>query len=410
MSAPSISVVKFGGAVLRSAEGFRRMLGIVQSLLAADSAETPTQSAPPIAAPPSTATAKAPNPRILIVVSAFASTTRNLEQMAREALIGKGALAQSLLEEVLDLHRGFMRDVLTPENDPLPLNELISNVGLELQQLLEGVEVTRQLTPRTLDKILSYGELLALHITRHVLSWNGVDAGWTDARRVIVTDDSFGEARPLPEKSRVMIHESLKPLLESHACVLVQGFVGATEDGVVTTMGRESSTLTATLLAELLQAKAVTLYSDVEGVRSADPHQFSNTVPRPSMSYDQAAIAARHGLKLLYATTIEPAKRAGLPVEIVSAEHPQGAKTVIGPTGPDECPIVLHQPHQVAVVLANHRRVLQVVGLLAAEFHDSASWNVIAVPDGHSVVISCEGCTTKAIAGRLHELLIDRMN
>jgi aspartate kinase len=296
-------------------------------------------------------------------------------------------------------------DLLESGSEREALLALIDSVAVEVRQLLEGIGITRQLTARTLDRVMAYGELLALHIARHVLANGGVDTAWTDARRLVVTDEMFGAASPLPDKTRVHVQATLRPLLAKHQCVLVQGFVGATEEGVVTTMGRESSTLTATLLAELLEAESVTLFTDVEGVRTADPHRFEHTSVHPRLSYDQAALAAGHGLKLLYATTMEPAKRAGIPVHIRSAQKPDGEHTEIGLQGAEPTPIVILAEGRVSVVLANQAKVLQAVGLLAAEVQGAESWHLVANPEEHAVELTVPPLSAEPIARRLHEWL-----
>ncbi|RPI67624.1 MAG: hypothetical protein EHM43_07180, partial [Ignavibacteriae bacterium] len=306
-----MTVTKFGGAVLRTPEGFRAMVEILRQ------------------APPG-----------VVVVSAFASTTRNLETAARTAAGGHEADAERLLKELMHVHDDLIASLISSPDEAASLRALLGEVDAQLHALLGGVAITRQLTARTLDRILAYGELMALHIARHVLKGAGIDAAWCDATTLVVTTDDHGAASPLTEKSQVRVDKLLRPMLDTHQFVLVQGFVGATENGTVTTMGRESSNLSATFLASLLGADEVRIWTDVEGIRTGDPALAEKTDGIPTLSYEQARTAAHHGVKLLFATMIEPAERAGIPIRIGSVWNPSGGETRISHTDGDPLPIV----------------------------------------------------------------------
>lgn len=298
-------IMKFGGAVLREPDGFRRMVRIVRDRPAGPTA---------------------------VVISAFATATRDLEFAARLAQKGLAVEARERVGQVISDHRTLVRALLPAASARAGMEALLDEAGLDLATVLEGVSTTRQLTPKTLDRILATGEFLALHIARHVLQEDGIDVVSVDARSIIVTTSEHGNARPLPEKSAVRVRHDLAPALAAHEVVLVQGFVGRTEDGATTTMGKESSNLTATLLGALLGATEVVIYTDVEGVRSADPHLCDGTVLRPHLTYAEARTAAQNGLKLLYPTMIEPAEEAGLRIRIAHAARPDGESTVIDTT------------------------------------------------------------------------------
>ncbi len=384
------AVVKFGGSVLRSVTGFRNMVEIVGQLLTSADRERPSQ--------------------LLVVVSAFASTTRDLEKAARIAQTSDLQSALHTVDSLIDLHNGFAAQLLSTPESRVAIEELIVATGADVKSLLQGIAITRQLTERTLDRVIAHGELLALHIARHVIAESGIDAAWTDARRLVVTNEDFGAAIPLIEKTRIHVAATLLPLLHEHDCVLIQGFVGATENGVVTTMGRESSTLTATLLAELIGATSVTLFTNVEGVRSADPFVFSDTLHHRYLSYDQANIAAHHGLKLLYATTIEPAKRAGIPVKVVSASNPNGPATIISETSGGDTPILsLEQGPELAtisVTLCNLKVLFAALGKLAMSFNDSDTWFVVANPHEHVFTITLPETNARSVATLLHQEIL----
>lgn len=306
-----MTVMKFGGATLRDAQGFHRMVGILQG---ADHA--------------------------LVVVSALARTTRDLEHCADLARQADPAAAREHLRTIVEHHSELAREVISDPAHLAAVGNHLRTAQAELERLLDGVAITRQCTPRTLDRILAFGERFALDLAVHALQASGLDAAPADARSLIVTTDQFGLARPIAPKSRVLVEKHLSPLLQQHRFVVTQGFVGATESGDTTTMGRESSNLTATFLASLTGADRIVVWTDVEGVRSADPSWAPATQVRPVMSYEQAKHAAHHGLKLLYRTMIEPAEEAGIPITIASAAHPDGDHTEISSHAPLIEPIV----------------------------------------------------------------------
>lgn len=395
-------VVKFGGAVLRSPHDFTRLYEAVLDCL--NTAQSTSQ--------------QQKRQRLLLVISAFGTTTRDLERAARSSADGSTADTNVIVDHLAQEHLEFVRVLLGNTEAGAALELLIAETTSELKTILDGIAVTKQLTKRTLDRVLAYGELLALHIARHLLSNNGVNADWADARTIMVTNDEFGTAKPIESQTQVNVANKLVAKLDSHDCVLMQGFVGATADGVVTTMGRESSTLTATFLAALLQATEVRIYTDVSGVCTADPKLFADTRIHPQLSFEQAAIAAHHGLKLLYSTTIEPAQKAGIPVRIINASA-RDRGTVIGRLGARYAPIVIvpEQPRNIdfpdntpalesiVIVLANQAEVIRCLGALASEFSDSALWHVNVNPSEQAVTLRLPSNTAMAIAEKIHSYL-----
>lgn len=286
-----MKVMKFGGSVLRTSEGFGHMVRIL----------------------------KAESNPLLVIISAFGSSTRDLEQAARSAESGAQELAFAYLEEIITEHRRFADDLLTNSATKAALNFFLDESALRIRDLLRGISITRELTSRTLDIILSYGELLAIHIVRHYLDESGFELAFVSADAVIVTDSSHGAATPNRDLTAAKVTSTLLPAFDKKKLVLTQGFVAKSSLGEITTMGKESSNLTATLLAELLGAEEVVIWTDVPGICTADPKIAPDTRTIPEMSYAEARVAAGAGLKLIYATMIEPTERAGIPISFRSA-------------------------------------------------------------------------------------------
>jgi aspartate kinase len=307
-------VMKFGGTVLRTPEGFRRMAQLLRR-----DATRPT----------------------LVVVSAFATATRDLEFAARLALAGNPSAAHERLDHLMDDHRALVQATVPHADAREALAALLDEARTEIAALFDGVAITGQLTPRTLDAILAYGEFLALHVAKHALAAEGLDVTSLDVRRVLVTDERFGAATPLIERTRLRVEHDLRPLFHDHDVVLVQGFVGRSESGATTTMGKESSNLTAAVLGAVLGATEIVIWTNVAGIRSGDPDVCDHTLARPSMSYAEARIAADNGVKLLYPTMIEPAEHAGITIRIAGTDPDQHDVTTIAASGGPCDPIVV---------------------------------------------------------------------
>lgn len=286
-----------------------------------------------------------PDERQVVVVSAFGAATRDLDFAARLAVKGMADDATERCRHVVDDHRTLVRDLIPSATVREALDVLLQACETDIVDLLTGIAITRQLSARTLDALLAYGEFMALHIARHVLTAENLDATSVDVRNVLVTTNDFGRAVPLVDATRVRVDHALRPLLEEHAIVVTQGFVGRSADGETTTMGRESSNLTASLLGALLGASEVTIWTDVDGIRSADPSLCDGTYPRPRLSYREARLAATHGVKLLYPTMIEPAERTATPIRIAAAAHPDAPGTVIDDDDRGHGPIVVLRDH-----------------------------------------------------------------
>ena len=377
-----MTVMKFGGAALRDADGFRRMVEILSD-----------------------------TDHAVVVVSALSTTTRDLETCALTAKNTdvKGALG--LLESVLSRHRNLAQEALDGSEERTAVLEILGRSARDLERLLHGIAVTRQLTPRTLDRVLSFGEHLALTIAVHALSARGLDAVALNAGELIVTTDAFGSATPIESKSRVLAERVLSPLLDQHRFVVVQGFVGATERGEPTTMGKESSNLTATFVASLIAAERVVIWTDVDGIRSIDPKIESETELRPFLTYEQAKHAAHHGLKLLYKTMIEPAERSGIPITIAATHSSGGETTVISSAQTDVRPIVTLVETDVPgmwavhVLFTNTLQWLSALHSAVAGINDSLRLHVLADPAASVVTITLSEEDAYSLARQLHATL-----
>jgi aspartokinase len=188
---------------------------------------------------------------------------------------------------------------------------------------------------------MSYGEFFALHTVYHYLQEKQFDVKCIDSTSLIVSDDNFGEAKPLLPETTKLIKEKLVPFAKRQKIILTQGFVAKNKSGEITTMGIESSNLTAVLLAEILNINQITFWTDVSGVMTADPKYIKKTKSIEKLSYQQAYDYARNGLKLIYPEMLNHAASKKIKLIYRSASNPEGSFTEIYDTNKvNDLPII----------------------------------------------------------------------
>lgn len=262
------------------------------------------------------------NNRIICVVSAFGKTTGILKSATHKSLIGNYNDAMNDIHELNQFHNQFTE---RETKIRLTLEILFS----EITGLLKGISITKELTPATLDKVISYGEIIAGKIIENQMINHQIKAKYIDSSHLIITDDNFGNANPVMDITAQNINNKIKKYTNENYVVVVPGFTASTQQGQRTTMGMESSNLTALLLADVLKIKEITIWTDVEGIRSADPILFDKTIPVSNMSYEQAEIAAYFGLKLIYRNMINIARINKIKIIYKSLINPDSSKTEI---------------------------------------------------------------------------------
>ncbi|HEY0510614.1 MAG TPA: aspartate kinase [Thermoanaerobaculia bacterium] len=300
-------VMKFGGSSVDSAEAIGRVAGIVRGLLGR---------------------------RPVVVVSAMAKTTRRLLEAADAAAAGDRDGALAAFDEIETYHRRESHGVVPPAGRPA-LDAALDPFFNELRTQLDEILSTRALTPRTADSVASCGELLASTILSFALTHAGVDSAWVDCRRVIVTDHEFTRARPLYGPTDARLRETLLPLLRAGRVPVVGGYVGATLKGITTTLGKEGSDFSAAIVGAALGAEEVLIWTDVDGMRSADPRLFAGARRIRTLSFAEALELSCSGAKKPHYGTLGPASRAGVPIRILDSRHPEAQGTVIGRRNPD---------------------------------------------------------------------------
>lgn len=304
--------MKFGGSSVDSAASIARVAGIVRDCLGRQP---------------------------VIVVSAMAKTTRRLLEAAGAEAAGDRQEALAAFDEIETYHRRESHGVVPPAGRP-SLDAALDPFFNGLRTQLDEIAATKALTPRAADTVASFGELLASTILSFALSHDGVDSAWVDCRRVIVTDHDFTRAQPLYGPTDARLRETLLPLLRAGRVPVLGGYVGATLQGVTTTLGKEGSDFSAAIVGAALGAEEVLIWTDVDGMRTADPRVYPGARRVRTLSFNEALELSCSGAKKPHYGTLGPASRTNVPIRILDSRHPEAEGTVIGRRNPSAPPTV----------------------------------------------------------------------
>lgn len=273
--------------------------------------------------------AAAPRP-LALVVSALGDSTDWLILAAKSAAEGNISQARRELAQVRELATATGRTVLNSQGQK-GLKHDLDDILTPAERLLSGIELTRECSPRTLDAISSVGERISVALLARALTERDVPAIPVDARDFVVTDDTFGSATV--DKAATREKFSAVAAKWAGQVPIVTGFIGRTQDGQTTTLGRNGSDYTATLVAGLLKASAVTVWTDVLGVMTADPALVREASPVDRLSYDEALELAYFGTRMFHPRTIIPLRECGAALVIRSTTQPDAPGTRIDATG-----------------------------------------------------------------------------
>jgi aspartate kinase len=292
-------VTKFGGTSVADSAAIVRLIDIVRGKIA----EQP-----------------------VIVVSALAGVTDALLNLAAQAESQDGDALDRALDHLLQRHEQIARSLPGGET---ALESILSD-GEALRQELRTLK-ERRVTPAHLDAIAGRGELWSSRLVAAALEGAGMKATWIDIRPIMVTDSRFTRATPYVQVINTRARECLRPLCEVGQIPVTQGFIGATATGASTTLGRGGSDFTAALLGAALEARRVEIWTDVDGLMTADPRIVPSARTLKAASYEEAAELATFGAKILHPATALPLVRAGIPIVILNSKHPERTGTIIEP-------------------------------------------------------------------------------
>jgi aspartate kinase len=336
-------VQKFGGTSVADADAIRRLIAIVRRARAQDG--------------------RGP----AVVVSAMSGVTDRLLALGHAAASGEEAHALSFASELRDRHLHAARE-LAPEDTTLVAE--ISQQFDKLVAVVRALAVLREASPRTLDVVAAIGELSSSRLVAAALESSGVPARWIDARRAVVTTGDHTRALPLSRETGDALRETVVPALGAGLVPVVGGFVGATVDGHTTTLGRGGSDYSAAIVGAGIGAREIQIWTDVDGMLTADPRVIAAPRLVPRLTFAEAAELAYFGAKVLHPSTIRPAVEHDIPVRILNSMRPDAPGTTItSAAAPDGTPVAaLASKRGITVIDVTSSRMLMAYGFLRQVF------------------------------------------
>ena len=265
--------------------------------------------------------------RVVVVTSAMAGVTDALVDAAAAAAAGNREHASQILDQLQALHREALTGLAGAESSGLEAE--LDGIFTELANTLHAVTALGELPPRARDRVLASGERCAARLLAWALQQAGLAAVPVDAGTFLETNDRFGEATPLDGVADHTIRSALQPRIAAGEIPVVTGFTGCAPDGSVTTLGRGGSDLTATVLAAALGADEVTIWTDVDGVYTADPRIVPDAQRIPQLNFREAAELSFYGAKVLHPRTLIPVAARGIPVHIRNSLEAGSERTTV---------------------------------------------------------------------------------
>jgi len=310
-------VLKFGGTSVADEHAIARVTAIV-----AAEARTAGRSGGP-----------------LVVVSALGGVTDQLLESAAVARRGGGAEATTRVAALRERHQRVLAAV-APNAIGGEVQRFLDEQFDHLASMVDAIGVLHDASPRSLDAIAAMGEIVSARIVAAAFERAGLDAMTVDPRELIVTDEHFTAAAPQMETTDAHVRERLRPHFSQGKVVVTGGFVGATRSGVATTLGRGGSDYSAAIFGAALDAVEIQIWTDVDGMLSADPRVVDHPLLVPALSFAEAAELAYFGAKVLHPKTIQPAAARNIPVRILNTFKPSASGTIIANTGAADPPPV----------------------------------------------------------------------
>jgi len=270
---------------------------------------------------------------VVVVVSAMSGVTNRLIEAAAQSEAGNRDAVDAIFEELRDRHSAAVSTLIQSVGMRCRISRELRLVFEEGERLCQGTILLRELTERARDTISSLGERLSAPLVAAALTESRVSSEAIEATQLVTTDACHGSADPLMEPTRQRCEARLRPLLERGVVPVVTGFIGATQDGVLTTLGRGGSDYSATILGAALDADEVIIWTDVDGLMTADPHLVPGATTITEISYREAAELAHFGAKVLHPKTLRAVTQCGIPLWIRNTFFPERPGTRVTPTG-----------------------------------------------------------------------------
>jgi len=379
----STLIMKFGGTSVGSAEAIAQVCGIVKSY-------------------------NQDWEQLVVVVSAMRGVTDTLIRCAELAVQGDEAEYNSLIEQLNSIHNEAMNELVSDDIELKRLSAQFDQYISELSAYCRSIHVLGEVTARGMDTITSLGERMNAPLVAAALREQGLAAQAVDAARLIVTDDSFQNANPLQGATRDKVNEILLPLLNEGEIPVVTGFVAATQDGILTTLGRGGSDYTAAILGDSLDASEVWTWTDVDGVMTADPRIVANARVIPELSFNEVSELAYFGAKVLHPKTLRPIIERDIPLWVKNTFNPEstGTKVIRSSPSVEGKVTAISTIRDLSLVTVEGRGMLGIPGIAARTFAAVARQgaSVLMISQASSEQSICFVIPTRTVAGVIQSI------
>lgn len=335
-------VMKFGGTSVEDATALRRLIAIVRTQL---------------------------HRRPVVVVSAMGKTTNGLLECARLAAAGDLSAAHSRLEAIASHHLHTAEQLALPQEQN-QLRAALSQRFVALHSVLAEIKQTGDVTPRLSDSVSANGELLSSLVVAAALRGDGLPGVWVDVRSALRTNADFTRAAVQFDAANPQLQTTFTAALANSGVPVTQGFIGATVEGVTTTIGRGGSDFSAAIIGAALDAEEIQIWTDVDGIMTTDPRIVAEAAKVKVISFAEAAELAYFGAKVLHPSTLLPAMAKDIPVRVCNSRRPTVAGTAIVRQAPPARALVkaIACKRGITIVNVTSDRMLMAHGFLARLF------------------------------------------
>ncbi len=267
---------------------------------------------------------------LAVVVSAMARVTDQLLDSARAAADGDRSRYERVNTAIRAQHFAVIEELIGSESQRLAVADELDQLLEAHLELCEAIRILGEATPRICDSIVSFGERLSSRLITAVMVAKGLPVKQFDSSRFVITDSNFQDADPLWDETESRIGEQLLPELRTGVTPIITGFIGATPDGTLTTLGRGGSDFCAAIIAACLDSDELIIWTDVDGVMTTDPRLDSRARVLPYVSYQEIGELAFYGAKVLHPKTVQPIVNRSIPLRVRNTFNPAQAGTLIG--------------------------------------------------------------------------------
>jgi aspartate kinase len=298
-------IMKFGGASVASGENIRHIANLIANYVGQGY-------------------------KVVTVVSALEGITDQLIEMAEQARKGNSDHIYEFRQKIFERHLTAARKAIENKSIREEVEQILKTTTDELEKVLTGIIYVGELTPKSKDYVISFGERLSMPTVWGALQNLKLNAQYYSGGEIgIVTDSNFGEALPLMNVTKHQVREKIEPLLDKGMVPVVTGYIAATQDGITTTLGRGGSDYTATIIGAALAADEIWIWTDVDGLMTSDPKIVPSAKMLPELSFQEAIEMAIFGAKAMHPRALQPAVEENIPVRIRNAFKPENPGTLI---------------------------------------------------------------------------------